>query len=413
MDLLEREAPLQRLGELVKQAREGEGRIALIRGEAGIGKTSVVRALTQTVADQAHVLWGSCDDLLAPRPLGPIVDMSFEEPRLVDALTANGANNVLSAMMELFNRALRPTVAVFEDVHWADGATLDLLTSLGRRVERTHTLLVMTFREKIPAGHQLGVVLGDLPKDFVENIELEPLSHEAVHRLAGMSAEHSQDRPGAWPDAAEVDVDPVDCDYEGAQAADRDLGYRRGVVGYDRRCVDSGTRHETAMADPALLCKSIGEAAGVLARGWLPRPRNVDERGGGSLIGCNGSLANRTSRWVRMPTRRPVRSSTTGMPEIDSDCITASASDKGWSGRIVIGFTTMPDSNRLTLRTSSACSLGSRFLWMTPMPPAWARVIAISASVTVSIAADSNGILSVISLVSRVDRSTSRGKTSE
>ena len=182
---LERERPLQRLGELVEQAGEGEGRIALIRGEAGIGKTSVVRALTRRLAVQAHVLWGSCDDLLAPRPLGPIVDMSFEEPRLVDALTADDANSVLSTLMELFTRALRPTVAVFEDVHWADGATLDLLTSLGRRIDRTHTLLVMTFREKIPAGHQLGVVLGDLPKSFVENIELGPLSREAVRRLAG------------------------------------------------------------------------------------------------------------------------------------------------------------------------------------------------------------------------------------
>lgn len=185
MNLLERERPLQRLGELVEQAGEGVGRIALIRGEAGIGKTSVVRALTRRVAVQAHVLWGSCDDLLAPRPLGPIVDMSFEEPRLADALTADDSNSVLSTMMELFTRALRPTVAVFEDVHWADGATLDLLTSLGRRIDRTHTLLVMTFREKIPASHQLGVVLGDLPKSFVENIELGPLSREAVGRLAG------------------------------------------------------------------------------------------------------------------------------------------------------------------------------------------------------------------------------------
>lgn len=185
MDLFEREGPLQRLGELVEQAGEGEGRISLIRGEAGIGKTSVARALTHKVADQAHVLWGSCDDLLAPRPLGPIIDMSFEEPRLADALSADDPNSVLSTMMELFTRALRPTVAVFEDVHWADGATLDLITSLGRRIDRTHTLLVMTFREKIPSSHQLGVVLGDLPKSFVENIELEPLSQEAVHRLAG------------------------------------------------------------------------------------------------------------------------------------------------------------------------------------------------------------------------------------
>lgn len=185
MDLLEREAVLHRLEGLVARAQAGEGRVVLIRGEAGIGKTSVVRALTELVGHDAHVLWGSSDDLLTPRPLGPLLDMAFDEPDLRDALEADDPNHVLTTLMDLFTRALRPTVAIFEDVHWADAATLDLLTSVGRRIDRTHTLLVMTVRDNFPVNHPLSKVLGDLPRDNVENIELEPLSREAVSRLAG------------------------------------------------------------------------------------------------------------------------------------------------------------------------------------------------------------------------------------
>lgn len=165
-------------------AGKGEGQIALIRGEPGIGKTSVARALTRSIADQAHILWGSCDDLLAPRPLGPIVDMSLGEPPLNHALTADGPNRVLTTLMELFTRALRPTVAVFEDVQWSDGATLDLLTSLARRIDRTHALIVMTFRDPLPANHPLRVVFGDLPQSRTHSIQLAPLSRRAVISLS-------------------------------------------------------------------------------------------------------------------------------------------------------------------------------------------------------------------------------------
>lgn len=173
-------------------AKRGEGQIALIRGEAGIGKTSVARALTHSIADQAHILWGTCDDLLAPRPLGPIVDMALDEPSLNHALTAEDSNSVLTALMELFTRALRPTVAVFEDVQWSDGATLDLLNSVGRRIDRTHALMVMTFRDPLPMNHPLGVVFGDLPQSRTHSIQLSPLSRHAIISLSENEAQGSR-----------------------------------------------------------------------------------------------------------------------------------------------------------------------------------------------------------------------------
>ena len=66
----------------------------------------------------------------------------------------------------------------------------------------------------------------------------------------------------------------------------------------------------------------------------------------------------------------------------------------------MIGSTTIPLSNRLTLRTSSAWSAGSRLRWITPIPPASAIAIASLASVTVSIAAEMIGRLSRIVRVS-------------
>lgn len=112
MELLERDGILQSLGALVTQAGGGDGRIALIRGEAGIGKTSVARALADSVAGSAHVLWGSCDDLMAPRPFGPVWDMAYAEPDLFEALNVANHTLVQHVFMDLFSRSLRPTVAV-------------------------------------------------------------------------------------------------------------------------------------------------------------------------------------------------------------------------------------------------------------------------------------------------------------
>ena len=82
------------------------------------------------------------------------------------------------------------------------------------------------------------------------------------------------------------------------------------------------------------------------------------------------------------------------------------------SGVIVTGSTTIPLSVFLTRRTSWACCSGVMFLWMTPMPPWRAMQIAVCASVTVSIAADSSGMFSVISRDTLLPTSTWPGSTS-
>src|SRR3982074_3191130 len=112
-----------------------------------------------------------------------------------------------------------------------------------------------------------------------------------------------------------------------------------------------------------------------------------------------------------MPTTLPF--STTGNPDTRCCCVSARSSRTVMSGDTVTGSRSTPDSKRLTLATSAACFFGGRFLWTIPMPPSCAMAIARRDSVTVSIAAETRGMLSWILRVSRVLRLTFRGRTLE
>jgi predicted ATPase len=182
--LLEREAELDQLNKLFEQAGEGRGHVVLIRGEAGMGKTSLVREFMTSVEGRSHLLVGACDDLLAQRPLAAIRDMSLQEPELATALEA-GTSSVYATVMTLLGRALRPTLMVIEDVHWADDATLDLIRHVGRRIGDSHALLILTYRdEDVATDHPLRSILSDLPAKVVDRTVLPPLSRAAIETLA-------------------------------------------------------------------------------------------------------------------------------------------------------------------------------------------------------------------------------------
>jgi predicted ATPase len=92
---------------------------------------------------------------------------------------------VFSALLDELQKSAIPTVVVFEDVHWADEATLDLIKFLGRRVPRLTTLFIITYRDdELSPDHPLWSVVGDLPGKAVARLRLAPLSEQAVTRLA-------------------------------------------------------------------------------------------------------------------------------------------------------------------------------------------------------------------------------------
>jgi DNA-binding CsgD family transcriptional regulator/tetratricopeptide (TPR) repeat protein len=185
--LLERSEQLEALdGHLGAVAAHGRGRLVLIGGEAGIGKSALVRAFTESTR-RNRVLRGACDALFTPRPLGPFVDIADEVGGELGAVVAQGAApGVLVAALGRSLRGKPPDIVALEDLHWADEATLDVLRLLGRRIESLPALVLATYRDdEIDRAHPLRIVLGELPSGSAHRIALAPLSAQAVAELAG------------------------------------------------------------------------------------------------------------------------------------------------------------------------------------------------------------------------------------
>lgn len=187
MALLEREAYLGRLASLLADARRGHGHLALVAGEAGIGKTTLVDAFCALAPAATRQLWGTCDPLVPARPFTPIVDIADRVGGdLRQAMSGGDRDGVIEAFLGLLQRpGAPPTVVVLDDLHWADEATLDLLRVVGRRVSRLPALVIGTYRDhEVAQGHPLRVALGDVPAGATTELRLPGLSVEGVARLA-------------------------------------------------------------------------------------------------------------------------------------------------------------------------------------------------------------------------------------
>ena len=184
--LLEREDALAALHGALSEVRAGSGRFVLLAGEAGVGKTALVRAFAASAGRSTSVLTGACDPLFTPSPLSPFADVAAEVGGRLDESVRSGLG--VRAVLEALQAELRggSTILVLEDLHWADEATLDVIRLLARRVESIPALVVATYRDDaFDRTHPLRIVLGELTTvTSVEIVRLEALSVESVARLA-------------------------------------------------------------------------------------------------------------------------------------------------------------------------------------------------------------------------------------
>ncbi|MGP4014027.1 ATP-binding protein [Streptomyces sp. 4N124] len=189
--ILEREAELARLATAAQEAADGAGSVALVFGEAGIGKSSLVKAMPDRLPGGARVLVGQCDDLATRRPLGPFRDLigSIGAELAQAVMEGVDRHRVYEALLGELAGVPHPAVLVVEDVHWADEASLDALRFLVRRMERLPAVLVLTYRDdELSREHPLRHVLGQVSRaDRVHRLPLARLSRDAVRTLSAAS----------------------------------------------------------------------------------------------------------------------------------------------------------------------------------------------------------------------------------
>jgi DNA-binding CsgD family transcriptional regulator/tetratricopeptide (TPR) repeat protein len=184
--LLERADELSALdGQLGLVASTGSGRVVLVGGEAGVGKTALLRRFCDE--HDVRVLWGNCDPLFTPRPLGPLFAVAEQAGPDVEQVVARGLlpHEVVGSLAEEL-RFPSPSVFVLEDLHWADEATLDVVRLLWRRIESLRALIVVTFRDdELDRATLLRILLGEIGAgDRTLRLKLQPLSPAAVAELA-------------------------------------------------------------------------------------------------------------------------------------------------------------------------------------------------------------------------------------
>lgn len=221
------------LDDALKSAADGAAATVVIAGEAGIGKTRLVREFHDRAgASGAHSLYGVCVDLgergppFAPfaqalrslvqrlEPAGPgdsqdfdrlsrlLPEMLVTDPEDVGGPRGAAQGRLFDAWLELLGRLSRaaPLVMAIEDVHWADRSTRDLLAFLARNLDRHRVLLLVTYR-----SDELGRAA--LPRAFVAELERD----RAVRtlRLARFTRQEASDQIagilGTDPDGRLVD----------------------------------------------------------------------------------------------------------------------------------------------------------------------------------------------------------------
>ncbi|WP_049574356.1 ATP-binding protein [Nonomuraea sp. SBT364] len=194
--LVGRSAELTRLVRVLDAAAEGTAGVALIGGDAGIGKTRLVGEVVTEARERGfNVLVGQCAELGDALPYLPLADaLRGADPVVREAAAAHpmlsqllpgeeGTQSAALTQQRLFGTLLgllselQPVLFVIEDLHWADRSTRDLLVFLSRMVQDERVCVAGTYRtDDLHRRHPLRSVLAELKRlPTVTNVELGPL----------------------------------------------------------------------------------------------------------------------------------------------------------------------------------------------------------------------------------------------
>jgi DNA-binding CsgD family transcriptional regulator len=187
MALIERDGLLASLQQHFEDISDGEGHCVFISGEAGIGKTALVKAFCKKQSDECSIYQGACDALFTPRPLAPLYDILWQVNK--ERWPTSPSSEERSALFANFFQELSAKkgklLIVFEDIHWADEGTLDFIRFFARRIYQLPCLFILTYRDnEIHSRHPLRNVLGQLPPDSFTRLVVTPLSKQAVVDMA-------------------------------------------------------------------------------------------------------------------------------------------------------------------------------------------------------------------------------------
>ncbi len=198
--LFGRAGELAALGEEVDAVAAGRGRLVLIGGEAGIGKTTLARELVRLAGAKGfRTLAAACHDLMHTPPYGPWLDLfgiCEADPDLPEppAMFAGGQlkqvidQSALYADVRRFLGALTdtgPAVLLMDDIHWSDHASLGLLRQVAQRLDQWPLLLIGTYRihevsRNDPFYHQFPVLIREAA---ARRFELDRLIAADLHAL--------------------------------------------------------------------------------------------------------------------------------------------------------------------------------------------------------------------------------------
>lgn len=218
--IIGRESQMDSMRRVLAQGREGSGRVALIVGEAGVGKTRILRAMIDEARTTGFfVVQGACFEAERAIPYAPLLDLvrlfagststavlshvfapaatelvtMFPElrPLLPDAPPAAGIDpesdrrrlfHALSQVVTALART-QPVLVAFEDVHWSDDATLELIFHLARSHASHRVIIALTYRAE-EAGPRLARLIADLERArLVTDLPLAPLGRDEVRAM--------------------------------------------------------------------------------------------------------------------------------------------------------------------------------------------------------------------------------------